>query len=84
MAAQLNIIGDVAFEGEELSHRQVQVIVRREQVKVTRGATVLAQKDQVMAVEPNGPRGWLIRFGDGTTWAARLPERKGPRGCGCH
>lgn len=81
MAAGLNIIGEVAIDSDVPTHSGAQIIVRRNQVTVSKGATVLERKDGVTAVESTGARQWLIRFDDGTAWAAKMPAKRG--GCGC-
>lgn len=81
MAAGLNIIGEVAIDSDVPTHTNSQIIVRKNEVTVSRGATVLARKAGVVAVESTGARAWMIRFEDGTAWAAKMPAKRG--GCGC-
>lgn len=83
MAARLNIVGDVAIDGSDTpAHIGAQVIVRHEVATVSRSGEVLATRGGVIAVEQPEARSWLIRFDDGTAWAAKAPARK-QGGCGC-
>lgn len=81
MAATLNIMGDIALDSDAPTYQRVQVIVRKETATVSRGGDVLASKAGVLSVEQPQSRNWLIRFDDGTAWAASMPQKRG--GCGC-
>lgn len=82
MAGRLNIIGDVATEGDVPDLLRVQVIVRDNKATISRVGDVLLERDQVVAVEQVQSRSWLIRFQDGSAWAAKVPDRRAG-GCGC-
>lgn len=83
MAANLpEQFADVATTGDVPDYPGSRIRVRREVATISRAGTILLRKDRVLAVEQNDQGGVLIRFEDGTAWAAKFsPRKKG--GCGC-
>lgn len=82
MPAALNWIADVAVDSDVPEHRRVQIIVRKDTATVSNLGTVVVEKSGVVAVEHPESRSALIRFDDGTAWAAQLPA-PARGGCGC-
>lgn len=82
MAGRLNIIGDVATVTDVPNYQRVQLIVRDNVATISHVGDVKEEKGDVVAVERVDTHRWLIRFVDGSAWAANVPQR-GKAGCGC-